>query len=143
MRIRYWSSDVCSSDRDKAQRTRPEIEQIMIAGPMPDEASPAEFEKQLYLIRRRIEKKVIAAQVADFYICSLSCRSIIYKGLFLAESLADLYPDLTNRLFESRVAIFHQRSSTNTFPQWWLAQPFRTLAHNGKRHTIRGNRRSE
>src|SRR3546814_6787318 len=90
----------------------------MIAGPLPDEQSLAEFEKRLYLVRRRIEKKVIAAQVADFYICSLSCRSIIYKGLFLAESLADFYPDLTNRLFESRVAIFHQRYSTNTFPQW-------------------------
>ena len=94
---------------DKAQRTRPEIEQIMIAGPMPEEQSIDEFEKQLYLVRRRIEKKVIAAQVADFYICSLSARSIIYKGLFLAESLADFFPDLTNKLFESRVAIFHQR----------------------------------
>ncbi len=125
---------------DKAQRTRPEIEQIMIAGPLPDEASLAEFEKQLYLVRRRIEKKVIAAQIADFYICSLSCRSIIYKGLFLAESLSDFYPDLTNRLFESRVAIFHQRYSTNTFPQWWLAQPFRCLAHNGEINTIRGNK---
>ena len=125
---------------DKAQRTRPEIEQIMIAGPLPDEASLAEFEKQLYLVRRRIEKKVIAAQIADFYVCSLSCRSIIYKGLFLAESLADFYPDLTSKLFESRVAIFHQRYSTNTFPQWWLAQPFRCLAHNGEINTIRGNK---
>src|SRR3546814_3627349 len=122
MRISDWSSDVCSSDL------------------MPDEQSAAEFEKQLYLVRRRIEKKVIAAQIADFYICSLSCRSIIYKGLFLAESLAEFYPDLTNKLFESRVAIFHQRYSTNTFPQWWLAQPFRTLAHNGEINTIRGNR---
>jgi glutamate synthase (NADPH/NADH) large chain len=125
---------------DKAQRTRPEIEQIMIAGPLPDEQSVAEFEKQLYLVRRRIEKKVIAAQIADFYICSLSCRSIIYKGLFLAESLADFFPDLTSKLFESRVAIFHQRYSTNTFPQWWLAQPFRCLAHNGEINTIRGNK---
>jgi len=125
---------------DKAQRTRPEIEQIMIAGPLPDEQTLAEFEKQLYLVRRRIEKKVIAAQIADFYICSLSCRSIIYKGLFLAESLGDFYPDLMNKLFESRVAIFHQRYSTNTFPQWWLAQPFRCLAHNGEINTIRGNK---
>ncbi|ENY82852.1 glutamate synthase large subunit [Sphingopyxis sp. MC1] len=125
---------------DKAQRTRPEIEQIMIAGPLPEDQSIDEFEKQLYLVRRRIEKKVIAAQIADFYICSLSARSIIYKGLFLAESLADFYPDLANKLFESRVAIFHQRYSTNTFPQWWLAQPFRTLAHNGEINTIRGNK---
>ena len=74
----------------KAQATRPEIEQIMIAGPMPDEVDAAEFEKNLYLIRRRIEKKIIAAQIRDFYICSLSCRSIVYKGLFLAESLSVL-----------------------------------------------------
>ncbi len=125
---------------DKAQRTRPEIEQIMIAGPLPGTQSASEFEKQLYLIRRRIEKKVIAAQIGDFYICSLSCQSIIYKGLFLAESLSVFYPDLTDPRFESRVAIFHQRYSTNTFPQWWLAQPFRCLAHNGEINTIRGNK---
>ena len=125
---------------EKAQRTRPEIEQIMIAGPMPEERDMAEFEKDLYLIRRRIEKKVIAAQIQDFYICSLSCRSIIYKGLFLAESLSVFFPDLQDERFESRVAIFHQRYSTNTFPQWWLAQPFRTLAHNGEINTIRGNK---
>ncbi len=124
----------------KAQNTRPEIEQIMIAGPLPANQSADEFEKNLYLIRRRIEKKVIAAQIQDFYICSLSCRSIIYKGLFLAESLSVFYPDLTDDRFESRVAIFHQRYSTNTFPQWWLAQPFRTLAHNGEVNTIRGNK---
>ncbi|WNO54125.1 glutamate synthase large subunit [Stakelama saccharophila] len=124
----------------KAQATRPEIEQIMIAGPLPEEMSAAEFEKELYLVRRRIEKRVIAAQVSSFYICSLSCRSIIYKGLFLAESLSDFYPDLLDARFESRVAIFHQRYSTNTFPQWWLAQPFRCLAHNGEINTIRGNR---
>ncbi|MBB6124682.1 glutamate synthase large subunit [Sphingobium subterraneum] len=125
---------------EKAQQTRPEIEQIMIAGPMPEARDVAEFEKDLYLIRRRIEKKVVAAQINDFYICSLSCRSIIYKGLFLAESLSVFYPDLQDERFESRVAIFHQRYSTNTFPQWWLAQPFRTLAHNGEINTIRGNK---
>ena len=124
----------------KAQETRPEIEQIMIAGPLPDAQDETEFEKNLYLIRRRIEKKVIAAQVQGFYICSLSCRSIIYKGLFLAEALSVFYPDLTDARFESRVAIFHQRYSTNTFPQWWLAQPFRCLAHNGEINTIRGNK---
>ena len=124
----------------KAQTTRPEIEQIMIAGPLPDEQSAAEFEKNLYLVRRRIEKRVIAAQIQGFYICSLSCRSIIYKGLFLAESLSVFYPDLQDQRFESRVAIFHQRYSTNTFPQWWLAQPFRCLAHNGEINTIRGNK---
>jgi glutamate synthase (NADPH/NADH) large chain len=123
----------------KAQATRPEIEQIMIAGPLPHSQDAAEFEKNLYLVRRRIEKKVIAAQIRDFYICSLSCQSIVYKGLFLAESLSIFYPDLQDDRFESRVAIFHQRYSTNTFPQWWLAQPFRALAHNGEINTIRGN----
>ncbi|WP_375398490.1 glutamate synthase large subunit [uncultured Sphingomonas sp.] len=124
----------------KAQATRPEIEQIMIAGPAPDAATIAEFEKELYLVRRRIEKRIIAAQIQGFYVCSLSCRSIIYKGLFLAASLSEFYPDLLDSRFESRVAIFHQRYSTNTFPQWWLAQPFRCLAHNGEINTIRGNK---
>ena len=124
----------------KGLATRPEIEQIMIAGPLPEEASYAEFEKNLYLVRRRIEKRVIEAQIQGFYICSLSCRSIVYKGRFLAESLSIFYPDLRDTRFESRVAIFHQRYSTNTFPQWWLAQPFRTLAHNGEINTIRGNK---
>ena len=125
---------------DKAQLTRPEIEQIMIAGPMPDEESAAEFEKKLYLVRRRIEKQLIEAQILGCYVCSLSCRSIVYKGLFLAAELSAFYPDLLDERFTSRVAIFHQRYSTNTFPQWWLAQPFRCLAHNGEINTIRGNK---
>ena len=125
---------------DKAMMTRPEIEQIMIQGPAPDAMDAAEFEKNLYLIRRRIERKVIEAQISGFYICSLSCRSIIYKGLFLAEELSAFYPDLLDERFVSRFAIFHQRYSTNTFPQWWLAQPFRCLAHNGEINTVRGNK---
>ncbi|QMW22243.1 glutamate synthase large subunit [Sandaracinobacteroides saxicola] len=125
----------------KAMESRPEIEQIMLAGPMPDDAAAQDkFEKDLYLIRRRIEKRVVEAQVQGFYICSLSSRSIIYKGLFLAESLSVFYPDLCDERFVSRFAIYHQRYSTNTFPQWWLAQPFRCLAHNGEINTIRGNR---
>ncbi|WBO21583.1 glutamate synthase large subunit [Sphingomonas abietis] len=125
---------------EKGLQTRPEIEQIMIQGPHPDSVDAAEFEKNLYLIRRRIERKVIEAQIQGFYICSLSCRSIIYKGLFLAEELSVFYPDLMDERFTSRFAIFHQRYSTNTFPQWWLAQPFRTLAHNGEINTVRGNK---
>ncbi len=125
---------------EKAASLRPEIEQIMIAGPADmSEAGREAFEKDLYILRRRIEKKVIEAQIQGFYICSLSCRSIIYKGLFLAESLSLFYPDLLDERFESRFAIYHQRYSTNTFPQWWLAQPFRCLAHNGEINTIRGN----
>ncbi|WP_308910933.1 glutamate synthase large subunit [Pseudokordiimonas caeni] len=121
----------------KAEATRPEIEQIMIANSKG--LNDDDFERELYVIRRRIEKAAIAAQVPDFYICSLSCRSIIYKGLFLAEQLSTFYPDLNDDLFVSSFAIYHQRYSTNTFPQWWLAQPFRMLAHNGEINTIRGN----
>ncbi len=122
---------------EKANATRPEIEQIMIRNaPGSDDAT---FERDLYVIRRRIEKAVIAAQVGEFYICSLSCRSVIYKGMFLAENLTDFYPDLIDSRFASRFAIYHQRYSTNTFPTWRLAQPFRMLAHNGEINTISGN----
>ncbi|HEX2524734.1 MAG TPA: glutamate synthase large subunit [Geminicoccus sp.] len=123
---------------EKAQATRPEIEQIIIGNP--DHAINCDtFERDLYIIRRRIEKQVVAAQVNEFYICSLSCRSIIYKGLFLAEALSVFYPDLRDEKFVSSFAIFHQRYSTNTWPAWRLAQPFRTLAHNGEINTVRGN----
>ena len=77
--------------------------------------------------------------MTNFYICSLSCRSIIYKGMFLAEQLTDFYPDLLDERFVSRFAIYHQRYSTNTFPTWRLAQPFRMLAHNGEINTLSGN----
>jgi glutamate synthase (NADPH) large chain len=77
--------------------------------------------------------------VSQLYLASLSCRSIIYKGMMLAEQVADFYPDLLNPRFESAFAIYHQRYSTNTFPQWWLAQPFRMLAHNGEINTLKGN----
>ena len=128
----------CSVIGAKAAATRPEIEQFLIHNPKLEE-DQATFERNLYLIRRRIEKKVIAAQIPGFYICSLSARSIIYKGLFLAQDLAEFYPDLKDERFVSRFAIYHQRYSTNTFPQWWLAQPFRMVAHNGEINTIRGN----
>ncbi len=121
----------------KADATRPEIAQIMVSGPG---GIPAEdFERQLYLARRRMELRAAAAQIRDFYVCSLSCRSVVYKGMMLAEQVAAFYPDLQNERFESRCVLFHQRYSTNTFPQWWLAQPFRALAHNGEINTLRGN----
>jgi glutamate synthase (NADPH/NADH) large chain len=122
---------------EKANATRPEIEQIMIANvkDVPEEI----FERDLYVIRRRIEKAVLASGIQDFYICSLSCRSIIYKGMFLAEQLTHFYPDLLDERFVSRFAIYHQRYSTNTFPTWRLAQPFRMLAHNGEINTLKGN----
>ena len=122
---------------EKANATRPEIEQIIISNSKGvDEET---FERELYVIRRRIEKASVAAGVKDLYLASLSCRSIIYKGMMLAEQVAEFYPDLMDERFESAFAIYHQRYSTNTFPQWWLAQPFRMLAHNGEINTLKGN----
>ncbi|MFW5655846.1 MAG: glutamate synthase large subunit, partial [Roseicyclus sp.] len=118
---------------EKANATRPEIEQIIISNSRGvDEET---FERELYVIRRRIEKAAAAAGIKELYLCSLSCRSIIYKGMMLAEQVAEFYPDLKDARFESAFAIYHQRYSTNTFPQWWLAQPFRMLAHNGEINT--------
>ena len=122
---------------EKANATRPEIEQILISNIKGvDEET---FERELYVIRRRIEKAAAAAQVGSLYLASLSCRSVIYKGMMLAEQVAEFYPDLQDERFESAFAIYHQRYSTNTFPQWWLAQPFRMLAHNGEINTLKGN----
>ena len=122
---------------EKANATRPEIEQILISDAKGlDEET---FERELYVIRRRIEKAVQAAGIVGFYMASLSCRSIIYKGMMLAEQVAVFYPDLLDPRFKSAFAIYHQRYSTNTFPQWWLAQPFRMLAHNGEINTLKGN----
>jgi glutamate synthase (NADPH/NADH) large chain len=124
---------------EKANATRPEIEQLMIWSPRGEATVIADFERDLYVIRRRIEKQAIAAQIPELYFCSLSCRSVVYKGMFLAESLSDFYPDLLDPRFTSRFAIYHQRYSTNTFPTWRLAQPFRMLAHNGEINTLTGN----
>ncbi len=122
---------------EKANATRPEIEQILIR--CDKDIDSEAFERELYIIRRRIEKAVIAAQISGMYICSLSCRSVIYKGMMLAEQVAVFYPDLLDERFTSAFAIYHQRYSTNTFPQWSLAQPFRMLAHNGEINTLKGN----
>ena len=122
---------------EKANATRPEIEQILISNSKGvDEET---FERELYVIRRRIEK---AAGGGRWCLCTsrrLSCRSIIYKGMMLAEQVAEFYPDLMDDAFRIAFAIYHQRYSTNTFPQWWLAQPFRMLAHNGEINTLKGN----
>ena len=122
---------------DKANATRPEIEQILIR--CEKDIDQEQFERELYIIRRRIEKAATAAGIQGMYLCSLSCRSIIYKGMMLAEQVATFYPDLMDERFECAFAIYHQRYSTNTFPQWWLAQPFRMLAHNGEINTLKGN----
>jgi len=122
---------------DKANLTRPEIEQILFYDP--EGRNQEELDRILYLIRRRIEKRVLEANLQDFYICSLSSRDVIYKGMFLAEEIDNFYPDLKDPSFISNFAIFHQRYSTNTFPEWRLAQPFRMLAHNGEINTLKGN----
>ena len=123
---------------DKAKSTRPEIEQILISNDKYD--NEKEFERILYIVRRRIENQIRKENINDFYICSLSCKSIIYKGMFLAEQLSNFYPDISDSRFISRFAIYHQRYSTNTFPTWSLAQPFRVLAHNGEINTLKGNK---
>jgi glutamate synthase (NADPH) large chain len=121
----------------RAAATRPEIEQIMLAPP--EGLDGEDLERALYLLRRRIEARATAQGLQHFYVCSLSARSVIYKGMMLAQALADFYPDLTDPRVEANVALFHQRYSTNTFPEWRLAQPFRMLAHNGEINTLRGN----
>ncbi|MBI1393201.1 MAG: glutamate synthase large subunit [Alphaproteobacteria bacterium] len=122
---------------DKANLTRPAIEQILFFDPQ--ERDRETLARTLYTIRRRIEKRCRIDSIPDLYVCSLSTDDIVYKGMFLAESIDRFYPDLRDPRFASRVAIFHQRYSTNTFPQWRLAQPFRMLAHNGEINTLRGN----
>ena len=122
---------------EKANATRPEIEQILFYDPRGRSAE--ELERTLFICRRRIEKRALASSVSGFYVCSFSSKSLIYKGMFLAESIDSFFPDLQDEKFVSAVAIYHQRYSTNTFPQWHLAQPFRMLAHNGEINTVKGN----
>ncbi|MCG8442675.1 MAG: glutamate synthase large subunit, partial [Caulobacterales bacterium] len=121
---------------EKAEANRPEIEQILFHDPQGRDFET--LEKLLFLVRRRIERRALETGV-DVYICSLSTRTLVYKGMFLAEQIESFYPDLSHEGFISRAAIFHQRYSTNTFPEWRLAQPFRILAHNGEINTLKGN----
>ena len=124
-----------------ALSSEPDIKQVFVTGVTDDKV--AYFERTLYIIRKKIEKRVAAIEGVDdqqFYICSLSSKSIIYKGMLSSLQLRQYYPDLTNSYFTSGLALVHSRFSTNTFPTWSLAQPFRMLAHNGEINTIRGNR---
>ena len=120
-----------------ANDVRPEIEQILFHDPQ--NRSGDAVERTLYIIRRRIEKRARSENLPDLYICSLSSRDIIYKGMFKAQDIDAFYHDLREERFASGFAIFHQRYSTNTFPEWRLAQPFRMLAHNGEINTLLGN----
>jgi len=123
---------------EKAEQTRPEIAQVLFKYNDKDIIGK-KLEIKLYESRRKIENRAIESHLKDFYICSFSSKSIIYKGMFLAEALSDFYPDLQDQRLISRYAIFHQRFSTNTAPSWDLAQPFRALAHNGEINTLKGN----
>jgi len=122
----------------KAENNRPEIIQVIFKSNNKN-LTGDDLERDLYVIRKKIEKQSNILSLKDFYICSFSSRSIVYKGMFLAESLSEFYPDLMDKRFISKFAIFHQRYSTNTFPSWDLAQPFRVLAHNGEINTLKGN----
>ena len=122
----------------KADQTRPEITQVLFKHNDKNLVGK-NLEIKLYESRRKIEKKAMSISLNNFYICSFSSKSIIYKGMFLAESLSDFYTDLKDGRFISRYAIFHQRFSTNTAPSWDLAQPFRSIAHNGEINTLKGN----
>ena len=116
-----------------ASESEPDIKQIFITGYVPGE----NFERKLYIVRKKIENRV---DDKDFYIVSLSSRIIVYKGMLSSTQVREYFPDLSQPYFTSGIALVHSRFSTNTFPTWSLAQPFRVLAHNGEINTIRGNR---
>ena len=123
-----------------ARSAEPVIRQLWIDG---QGLAEEEWERRLFLVRKRAERRIwreLGAQAEDsFYVVSMSCRTITYKGMFLAWQLFDYYPDLADPRMETALAIVHQRYSTNTFPCWRLAQPFRMIAHNGEINTLRGN----
>ncbi|KPK62567.1 MAG: glutamate synthase, partial [Planctomycetes bacterium SM23_32] len=124
---------------DLARRTQPQVRQAFLA---PRRAAEAAVERELYVLRRRVEKEVASWQDGDasqFYVPSLSAKTVVYKGMLSGSQLATFYPDLQDGDLVSAYALVHQRYSTNTFPTWPLAQPFRMLAHNGEINTLRGN----
>ena len=126
--------DACG---EESRKTLPHIEQVFVNPPA--DMLPEAMERHLFVARRRANQR-IRARDPVYYVLSLSGRVIGYKGLVMPASLPEFYPDLDDERLESSICLFHQRFSTNTLPQWWLAQPFRYLAHNGEINTIRGNR---
>ena len=118
-----------------AHEVEPAIKQVFITGK--GEMETTLLERTLYKIRKKVERRI---SDEDFYICSLSSRAIVYKGMLTSGQLRRFFPDLSSPYFTSGMALVHSRFSTNTFPKWKLAQPFRLLAHNGEINTIRGNR---
>jgi len=124
---------------EKALQTMPEIIQVLFKSNNPNLLNK-ELERKIYETRKKIENQAHKISLDNFYICSMSSKSIIYKGMFLAEAISDFFLDLKDKRFISRYAIFHQRFSTNTAPSWSLAQPFRAIAHNGEINTYKGNK---
>ncbi|HFB61570.1 MAG TPA: glutamate synthase large subunit, partial [Bacteroidetes bacterium] len=123
-----------------AQSTEPLIKQVFING---GSLEQEDLERKLYIIRKVTQQKILHSDIAgkaDFYIVSLSSKTMVYKGMFTPAQLRGYYPDLQHPLFKSAIALVHSRFSTNTFPTWALAQPFRLIAHNGEINTIKGNR---
>ncbi|MBT8132318.1 MAG: glutamate synthase large subunit, partial [Gammaproteobacteria bacterium] len=128
------NSEACG---ETALRTLPKIEHLFVnAG---DELDEADFERKLFVARRRVEMQLKDSDPV-FYVASLSAHTLSYKAMVMPANLDTFYPDLLNPKLQSSVCLFHQRFSTNTLPQWRLAQPFRMLAHNGEINTIQGNR---
>ena len=123
---------------EAAKANQPAIEQVFVN--RPDSMNSVDFERHLYIARRRAEKACLEVGDRDFYITTLSAKVLSYKGMVMPEFLPVFYPDLADRRMESAICVFHQRFATNTLPEWRLAQPFRYLAHNGEINTIRGNR---
>jgi glutamate synthase domain-containing protein 2/glutamate synthase domain-containing protein 1 len=133
---------------DGAKATQPIFQHLIIgAGASTELGTPGGtlgFERKLYVLRKRIEAAVDALQIDPlsrqlFYIVSLSCRTLLYKGMLTARQLKPMFPDLSDERFDSSLALVHQRFSTNTFPSWPLAHPYRYVAHNGEINTLRGN----
>jgi glutamate synthase (ferredoxin) len=124
---------------ESALSSCPAIEQALIGHGGPEHLDPAEYERRLYVLRKSIEAAAREQQLEGFSVPSLSCRTLIYKGLMIASILGHFYSDLRDPLYETAIAVFHQRYSTNTFPAWELAQPFRMLSHNGEINTLQGN----
>jgi len=142
LRVLGWRDTPVNGDAigREARASQPYIEQFFVA--RPDGLDEEKFERLLYLVRRRTENEMAASDIEgkdDFYVPSFSCRTIIYKGLMLAPQIEKFYFELANPLVTSALCLVHQRFSTNTFPSWKLAHPYRYVAHNGEINTIRGN----
>ena len=137
LKLMHWRDVPVCSDilGEDARATEPAIKQVFVTSS--EALASDELERRLYVARKKMENRIADS---DFYVCSLSSQRIVYKGMLSSVQLREYYPDLTQPYFTSGLAVVHSRFSTNTFPTWGLAQPFRLLAHNGEINTIRGNR---